>query len=709
MRFVKHKKVNPTPLCVEPPNDLATKHGYYIEPLTVISVVNRMIIRVKVRLPYSADENMEIHAKTDCGEDITMRSVFLGRSEDSRKINGTKIFKNLTFSVFVPYPEQNLVLEVRGAEDKKVFHQQLISGETIALLRAIKDSSLYEFAVEDPHYTEWLTKVHRPSDYELQLQRQVKFSFEPLFSIVVPLYKTPISFFNDLLESIENQTYPNWELIFVNASPEEAELANAVELVCKANKRIKAVKLQKNEGITLNTAHGIEVAKGDFVCFVDHDDTLEPNCLFEYAQRINERPNAELLYCDEDLFKPDGTYAAPFCKPEFNLYLLRSDNYVCHMLTIKRELLMQLEYNNSLYDGAQDHHLTLQAAEKAQRVEHISKVLYHWRVSETSVCGGGEKPYAVKAGLDAVSAHLERVGVQAKVTSHKTAEYTTSINYALPTSLPKVSIIIPLNNNADHLEKCLMSVLEKTTYDNYEIILVPDSVSFSAACDYCKSFEGKGNLQVVKFEDEPNYSKQINFGQKNATGDYLLVMDGRVEVKTASWIEDMLGICCQPEVGAVGCKLLYHDDTIHSAGVFVGNEPYRLFSDLPNGAICYHNFAKIVRELSVVSAECMMIDAKVFGAVGGFCEEMTSELAGVDFCFKIKELNNRIVYAPCAEVYCNTLPLENCSCLPFDKELAIKDAGILKSKWTQKFNEADPNFTPNFPQGWRGAYYSLRD
>ena len=679
--------------------------GYSVTPFMVISMADRMIVRVKLRMPFVDNENLKISALKESGEDVTMKCVFMGRNEVLNKVNGKYVFKELVFSIFVPYPEQKLIFEVKSTDDENTIHQQLISGDTIAQLRAIKDSSLYEFAVKYSHYTEWLTKIHRPSDYELQLQRETELPVEPLFSIVVPLYKTPINFFKDLIDSIEGQTYSNWELIFVNASPEDLKLARAVELACKEDKRIKSVKIQRNEGITLNTAYGIEVARGDFVCFVDHDDTLEPNCLFEYAQRINDCPNAELLYCDEDLLKPDGTYTEPFCKPEFNLYLLRSNNYVCHMLTIKRELLMKLEYNNKLYDGAQDHHLTLQAAEKAKGIEHISKLLYHWRMSETSVCGGGEKPYAVKAGLDAVSAHLERVGVQANVTSHETAEYTTSVKFDLPTNLPKVSIIIACSNNKEHLKKCLMSVLEKTKYDNYEITVVSNSSGFNTICDYCKSLAEKGNLKVVEFDNESNFSKQINFGQRNTVGDYLLVLDSNVEVKTASWIEDMLGICCQPEVGIVGSKLLYLDDTIRSAGIFVGDEPCQLCSDLPNGASGYHNFANILRELSAVSADCMMIDANVFNAVGGFSEEMYSKLAGVDFCFKVGDLNKRIVYDPYAEMYCNAVPLENCSCLPLDRKLAIRDSGILKKKWAHKFSEANPNFTPNMKNDWQGVHY----
>lgn len=686
------------------PVDLVNRSGYSLTTFMVISMADRMIVRVKLRMPDVDNENVEIVALNENRDEVSMRCVYLGKENLSDKVSGFCVFKELTFSVFVPYPEQNLVFEVRrGSENKEVIHQQLVEAEVIKKQRAKDDQVFYRFAEDDPTYTEWLAKEHRPSEYELEVQRNTKLYFEPMFSIVVPLYKTPIQFFNELIKCVENQTYSNWELILVNGSRENVALTRAAYVACQQDARISLVELEKNEGITLNTAYGINIARGDFVCFVDHDDVLEPNCLFEYAQAINKNPEAELLYCDEDLLLPDGSYRCAYFKPDFNEFQLRTSNYICHMLTIKRELLRQLEYDNPEYDGAQDHHLTLQASEKAKAICHVPHVLYHWRMSETSVAGAGsEKPYAVNAGLKAVSTHLDRLGVKANVESHETILLTTKIDYKMPEVLPKVSIVVPARVNVS-LMQCVGSILEKTEYPNFEVVIVANkSVDLA-------DFRKKDKIVLQEVEAPFNFSMYVNKVIRKACGEYIVILGDNVEVLTASWIKNMLEICIQPEVAIVGGKLIFPDDTIESAGLFIGDEPYPYFQNLPNGAITFKDYAKQVRNVSAVGAACMMVESRIFDKAEGFNEEMESELAAVDFCFKVSKLKKQIVYTPYVELRHNILPNVRCSCLPRDKKHAIKEVGLLMNSWTSRFVAADPNQNLNIAQGWRGAYYLLRD
>lgn len=682
---------------------LTACQGYFIEPYMVISMPDRMIVRIKLRMPVADDDNVEIVAKNENQDYISLRIVFLGKEIVSDEVSGFCVFKELTFSIFVPYPEQNLIFEVRGLEGNTVVHQQRIDGDIIARQRAADDQVFYRFAEDDPTYTDWLTKEHRPSEYELEVQRKSTLDFEPQFSIVVPLYKTPIRFFNELVECIKEQTYSKWELILVNASADDKDLCRVIDEACEDDCRIKSIVLEENEGITLNTAHGIDLAKGDFVCFVDHDDVIEPNCLFEYALTINNNPNAELLYCDEDLLLPDGSYSCAYFKPDFNEFQLRTSNYVCHMLTIKRELLMQLEFNNPAYDGAQDHHLTLQASEKAKAIEHVSKVLYHWRMSETSVAGAGsEKPYAVEAGLRAVSNHLKRIGIRAKVESHEEILLTTKIDYELPDDLPKVSIVVPARAGSD-LNSCIESILNKTTYRNYDVVVVSEGhVNLG-------DFKDDEKIEVHNMPTAFNYSEYINEGRKKANSDFLIVLESNVEILTPKWIENMLGICVQSDVGIVGGKILLPDDTLESAGVFIGNDPYPYFQNLPNGAITFKDYAKQVRNVSAVSPACMMIDTKIFDEVGGLTESLETYLGGVDLCFRVTNARKKIVYTPYSEVCHFVLPAKRCSCEPQKKKVAIKEKGILHSTWPEIFLAHDVNQNVNIAQGWRGAYYSLRD
>lgn len=703
MKFLKNIKSNSSLSSNEILNPLTACQGYSIEPFMVISMPDRMIVRIKLRMPVADNDNLEIVAMNENQDDISLRSVFLGKEMVPDKVSGFCIFKELTFSIFVPYPEQNLIFEVRGLEGNTVVHQQRIDGDIIARQRATDDQVFYRFAEDDPTYTDWLTKEHRPSEYELNIQRQTQLYYEPKFSIVVPLYKTPINFFNELVECIRNQTYFNWELILVNASPENKELKQAAYFACQQDARISLVELEENEGITLNTAYGINVARGDFVCFVDHDDVIEPNCLFEYALTINNNPNAELLYCDEDLLLPDGSYSCAYFKPDFNEFQLRTSNYVCHMLTIKRELLMQLEFNNPTYDGAQDHHLTLQASEKAKAIEHVSKVLYHWRMSETSVAGAGsEKPYAVKAGLKAASNHLKRIGVRAKVESHEEILLTTKIDYELPDDLPKVSIVVPIRAGSD-LKSCIESILDKTTYRNYDVVIVSEGYVNLG------DFKDDEKIEVHNMPTAFNYSEYINEGRKKANSDFLIVLENNVEILTPKWIENMLGICVQSDVGIVGGKILLPDDTLESAGLFIGNDPYPYFQNLPNGAITFKDYAKQVRNVSAVSPACMMVDNKVFDEVGGLSESLETNLGGVDLCFRVTNAGKKIVYTPYSEVCHFVLPAKRCSCEPQIKKVAIREKGILHSIWPEMFLAHDVNQNINIAQGWHGAYYSLRD
>lgn len=703
MKFLRKKQSSSSLSSNEILNPLVAGQGYSIEPFIVISMPDRMIVRVKLRMPVNDSENIEIAALNEGCDEISMKCVLLGKHACVNDACGLRIFKELVFSVFVPYPEQDLILEVRNLKNKEVIYQQLVEAEVIKNQRAKDDQVFYRFAEDDPTYTEWLTKEHRPSEYELEVQRNTKLYYEPKFSIVVPLYKTPINFFNELIECIRNQTYSNWELILVNASPENAELVQATYFACQLDSQIKLIELEKNEGITLNTAYGINASQGDFVCFVDHDDVLEPNCLFEYAQAINNNPRAELLYCDEDLLLSDGSYSCAYFKPDFNEFQLRTSNYACHMLSIKRDLLMQLEYDNPSYDGAQDHHLTLQASEKAKAIEHVSKVLYHWRMSETSVAGAGsEKPYAVEAGLRAVSTHLERIGVRARVQSHEEILLTTRIDYELPDALPRVSIIIPARDGSN-FSPCIKSVLEITEYPNYEVIVISEQEATLG------DFIDDERVAIYDSDITFNYSEYVNEGRNEAKGKFLIILGDNARILTSKWIESLLGICIQPEVGIVGGKILLADDTLESAGLFVGDEPYPYFQNLPNGAITFKDYAKQVRNVSAVSTVCMMTDTEVFDKVGGFNTELGTELAGVDFCFKVTERKKQIVYTPYAEVRHFVLPSYKCSCMPQDKELAIKEMGTLMSCWPKKFAESDSNQNANIAQSWRGAYFSLRD
>ncbi len=699
------KKKNELPLSEE--YSLTKNEGYSIDITTVISRPDCMIFRCEARLPYFDEREINVIAKNSNGEHLSLKTIFMGKGEVTEKVGKVFVYKSFCYSIFVPYPEQNFILSIIDKKDSFIIHEQLLCCERIKDLRCQQDDMFYKFADNDPYYNEWFKK-QKPSATELDLQREIKLERQPKFSIVVPLYKTPINFFIELVGSVKAQTYSNWELILVNSSPEDKDLRVAVNEAVVSDSRILEIELKKNEGITLNTAKGIDSATGDFVCFVDHDDTIEPNTLFEYAKAIADDPDTQLLYCDEDKLFRNGKFGEVNFKPDFSLHLLRSNNYVCHMLCIKRELLLKLDYKDSSYDGAQDHHLTLQATEKTDEIAHIQRVLYHWRVCENSTAGEtSAKPYAQNCTVKAVSEHLKRLGVSAEVALHPSVAQTTQVKYDIPDDRPKVSIIIPTKDHADILKRCLNSILNKSTYDNYEIIVVENNSDNETTFEYYETLKQNNKIKIVSYEGDFNFSKIINFGRSKSSGDYLLLLNNDTEVITENWIEGMLGVCLQPEVGIVGCKLLFPDDTIQHAGIYVGDVPHHYFHHLPNGAINYKNLASIIHEVSAVTAACMMVDAQTFDSVGGFNEDLSVSYNDVDFCFKVRKHEKLVIYNPFVELYHHESASRGYDKASQKQMRLIKEKGKMLETWPELFAYPDPYHTPNLSQNWKSAYFSF--
>lgn len=545
----------------------------------------------------------------------------------------------------------------------------------------------------------------------MEKQRKIAFTSAPKFSIIVPLYNTPIPFFNDMAESVKGQSYANWELILVDASPDNQELKARVEHEVARDNRIKSITLAENKGISENTNAGVAAASGDFVSFFDHDDILEPDLLFSYAEAIENNDNVDLLYCDEDKLMPDGKLAQPFFKPDFNIDLLRNNNYICHMLTIRKSLLDTLEPNTKEFDGAQDHNMTLRAVEKARNVHHVAKVLYHWRLSETSTAANADsKPYATIAGIKAVQNHLDRLGLNAKVEQAR-RPFTYKVTYAAPDSHPLVSIIIPTKDYANILDNCITSIVEKSTYDNYELVIIENNSTENATFEYYDKLQAKypDIVRLVTWEHEFNFSKLMNFGVARAKGNYLLLLNNDTEVITPNWIETMLGICAREDVGAVGAKLYYPDNTIQHAGLCVtGGVAGHLCQSMPKDNWGYFALNDAQQDFSAVTAACIMTKRSEYEKVGGFTEELQVAFNDVDFCLKLREINDLIVYTPEVELYhyeSISRGVENNT----DKQIRFhKEVAYMNYRWANYYVEGDPYMNPNFTVGEPGnRYYHL--
>ncbi len=676
---------------------LTENESYNLRINTIISKDDGMIVRCTLRLPEVDFHKKRIMPliKNEDDEEISFRRELIG----IKKCDKNSPFVELILSLFMPYPEQNIVVEVQDSDSGKPIHQQRFTKDVLEKYRAAQDKTIFWVSENDPGCKQWFVDINKVSEEELLMQRDTRLALEPKFSIVVPLYKTPLDFLGELIDSIKNQTYSHWELILVRAKTESDELVQRVEGATSSDNRIKEVIIEKNEGISRNTAQGIDRATGDYVCFLDHDDLIEPNCLFEYAFRINEKPDTDMLYCDEDLLKPSGRLEAPAFKPEFNEVFLRSNNYVCHMLTIRRSLLLQLEYNNSDYDGAQDHHLTLQVGEKTDNIEHISKYLYHWRVCETSTAGQGGseiKPYASHAGIKAVSKHLERRGIKGQVKPHHTFAFYTMTSYEIECPEPLVSIICMADDNLTQ-EMCDLtkSIKEKSSYKNFEIIV---------ASTHDIPLEDN-EIHVCRLRENFNRAQRLNAARAQAKGDYLIFLSDCTEIISPRWIEELLGFVQQKSVGAVCGKVLYADNTVKHAGLYLGDMPYRLFNNLPNRGLSYHGYLEVQRGVSALSADCMMVKADLFDSLNGF-DEAFPHFCDVDFSLKVASSNNQIIYTPFAEVVSLETSQSPYSYSSNAASIASGQWSSLREKWGERLT-TDRNMPSRVTKDWRGAYVMI--
>ena len=668
-----------------------------------------LILRLSVRTPYRSDSDISIKCIKKGGSAIPICVYPFGQEESASSFSDEKHFLSSQFSVRMPNIEDTYFFIVSDSN-----HPAFNSFESLELpqLRELKSNTnqLMRHAQFDPGYPYWFEN-HKGTDSILFKQQKIEFGYKPKFSIIVPLYKTPIGLFKEMVNSVLDQSYKNWELILVNSTPECFELTNAVSEVSALYPQIIVVTLERNLGISENTNQGIDVATGDFVCFFDHDDVLEPDVLFSYAEALNKYDDIDLLYCDEDKLLPDGTLSQPFLKPDFNIDLLRNNNYICHMLTIRRSLLDSVPRNTSEYDGAQDHNLTLRIVEKARRVYHVDKVLYHWRISESSTAANADtKPYASNAGIRAVQDHLNRMGIKATVSLSR-RPFTYKVIYEVPEDYPLVSIIIPNKDHIDLLDACLKSIFDKTSYSNYEIVIIENNSTNPSTFKYYSQLQDKhpNTVKVITWEHEFNFSKLMNFGEKHSAGEYLLLLNNDTEIITPNWIDVMLGLCSRNDVGAVGAKLYYPDDTIQHAGVVINARcAGHLHRNYPRDNWGYFALNDAQQDLSAVTAACMMTKRSIFNSVGGFTEDLQVAFNDIDYCLKIREIGKLVVYTPEVELY-HYESVSRGAEIGSEKKIRFhREISYMNYRWAKYYVDGDPCYNNNFSQGEPfNLYYHL--
>ena len=546
-----------------------------------------------------------------------------------------------------------------------------------------------------------------PDEERARKEREQVFERMVKISILVPLWNTPENFLREMIESVTAQTYQNWELCLADGSDGDHAYVETIvreyqEKDCRG--RILYKKLEKNEGIAGNTNRCLAMATGEYIGLFDHDDILHPSALYEYVKVINEK-NADYIYCDETTFKSGdiNKMLTMHFKPDYAIDNLRANNYICHFSVFARQLLDGTELFRTKFDGSQDHDMILRLTDRAKNVVHVPKLLYYWRSHPGSVASDiNAKPYAIQSAKDAVADHLKRHGYEHfQITSTRAFETIFKIRYQIIGD-PKISIVIANKDHLEDLKRCITSIREKSTYENYEIIVVENGSETKEIFDYYDKLKDDPQIKVVTYTEKGsfNYSKVNNFGVKEASGDYILLLNNDTQVITVNWMEELLMYAQREDVGAVGAKLYYGNKTIQHAGVVLqlgahrtaGHSHYGQHRDNLGymGRLCY------AQDVSAVTGACLLVKKKLFEEVGGLDESFAISLNDVDFCLKLREKGLLNVFTPFAELY----HFESVSRgLDDQGEKAARyndESERFREKWKEVLEKGDPYYNPNF-------------
>ncbi|MFB3916102.1 MAG: glycosyltransferase [Terriglobales bacterium] len=538
--------------------------------------------------------------------------------------------------------------------------------------------------IEPEQYALWIERHEKPAQDPLKIRAAIaKFHYRPLISIVMPVYNTAPVLLEKAIASVTAQLYENWELCLCDDASTAQHIRPYLEQRAAEDPRIKVHFSERNEGISGASNRALELAQGEFVGLLDHDDELSPDALYHVLGLLQLHPEADIIYSDEDKLEPDGRRSDPFFKPDWSPEYLLACMYTCHFGVYRKQVLDEIGGFRHGFEGSQDYDLMLRATERTQRVFHIPKVLYHWRKWEGSTAAAASaKSFSSEAGRRALVEHMQRRGIQAEVICDRANRYRVQ-----PAIIgePLVSIIIPTKDRIGLLSRCIRSIEERTSYPNYEIVVIDNNSNEPSTIKYLAELRHR----VVPLREAFNFSRINNFGVRHANGNYLLFLNNDVSVISPGWLTAMLEYCQFPEIGAVGAKLYYPNRTIQHGGVILGlgGVAGHAFKRFPWWHRGYFDSLSRVKNYSAVTAACMMVRRDVFEQVGGFDENLSVAFNDVDFCLRVREAGFRVVWTPYAELF----HYESAS-RGFD--LDTHEVRYMQKRWGRKLTE-DPYYNPN--------------
>ena len=542
-------------------------------------------------------------------------------------------------------------------------------------------------------------RKNKLTSHRIAEQRAHVFQYAPKISVVVPLYHTPKEFLRELIESLEKQTYQNWELCLSDGSGEGSPLTELLNEYREKDSRIVPIHNNKRLRIAENTNAAIEAATGEFIGFADHDDLLTPDALYECVAMLERDPETEFIYTDEDKVSGNGRhFSMPHFKSDFNIDLLRSMNYINHFTVVKRSLIDKAGMLDPAFDGAQDHDFILRCTEKTDHIQHIPRVLYHWRAYEESTADNPEsKNTAFEAGVRAVQAHLDRMEIPGKCVQTQ-CKGVYRVKYAL-TENPLVSVIIPNKDHIKDLSNCIDSLSKEGTYPNLEIIVVENNSVEEETFNFYSDLERRDDrVRVVTWPGTGfNYPSINNYGVVCSKGEYILLLNNDTEIIDSGCIEEMLSVCVRREVGAVGARLYFEDGTIQHAGTILGlgGVAGHAFVNFPGNKLGYFRRIIAMQDLSACTAACLMVKREVYEEVGGLDEKFAVAFNDIDLCMKIRSKGYLIVYDPFAELYHYESKSRGYEDTPEKIERFNSEVERFRSRWHEELKAGDPYYNPN--------------